>query len=234
LILDRSVTLTTGNIYYASVQLIDGSIERIQIDPALVDSTPKTTITFVGASSLTQQPMKEGTFIIDGPIGGEMGTLWRVVSVTEPNVGEYAVTALQHDKTKYNRIDFGYVTNPLAITSYDDSVIGPVSNIAHTAESYFDGTTQLIRLSITWNAPTVGVASKYKMMVSFDGSPFTDYGLWYSENGFIEHADNGTYIVKVFAISATGKKSPKTKYTFVFDVADVMLVPEVKNLRVEV
>ena len=78
---------------------------------------------------------------------------FRVLSVTEPEVGVVEVTALEHDPTKYARVELGIqlATTPFSILpNYTTSPLTPPSNVSAIGYLTGVGTTTVARITVSW------------------------------------------------------------------------------------
>jgi predicted phage tail protein len=152
------------------------------------------------------------------------GTLWnfksstiiprqfRVVSLTEPQPAQLEITGLFHDPNKYARIEDGLNLTDQAFYSglgdpYSDP-IGPPSNVTITDYYVGEGTTTVLRTTVSWTSSTdprvltynvqAQGSNGYSNIVSGAAGPSLD----------IDNLPVGDYVFSVQGVTGDGRQSP--------------------------
>lgn len=140
--LDQAYTFQVGKDYQLTIVMPDGTLSTQDITNAT-----GTTASITLAGALSGVPLVGAGFVITGDV---TPTLWRVLANKETAENIFEVTALQHDPTKYDRIELGI---QLAVPNYtvlNNSTPAPPTGV--TAQEFvisLNGTAQT-RDVISW------------------------------------------------------------------------------------
>ena len=199
---------TSGTDYFIDgewtmiVMLPDNSVES-----RAISSISNQVITLTTA--LSQAPQANAQWIISRQTIQEQ--IFRIVTVSE-NDGSVDITALKHNPDKYDAVENGLVITPRDISILDDAT-DPVTNGAVTEYLYTTTTDVKVGATITWTPPSR--ATSYLVEVRIDQQNLVQYT---TQSASLELLDCevGTYIITVYALNITGKKS--AAYTFTASV----------------
>jgi predicted phage tail protein len=199
---DSAVTLAAGT-WTMYVVLADGTVES-----KTVSSVAGQSVTL--ASALSSAPQVGAQWVITGT--SLEAQTFRVVTVSEQDGGVVEITALKHDPDKYNAVEDGLVITPRDISILDDAT-APVTNGAVTEYLYTTTTDVKVGATITWTPPSR--ATGYLVEVRIDQQNLVQYT---TQSASLELLDCevGTYIITIYALNITGKKS--AAYTFTASV----------------
>ena len=199
---DSAVTLAAGT-WTMYVVLADGTVES-----KTVSSVAGQSVTL--ASALSSAPQVGAQWVITGT--SLEAQTFRVVTVSEQDGGIIEITALKHDPDKYDAVEDGLVITPRDISILDDAT-DPVTNGAVTEYLYTTTTDVKVGATITWTPPSR--ATSYLVEVRIDQQNLVQYT---TQSASLELLDCevGTYIITVYALNITGKKS--AAYTFTASV----------------
>jgi len=199
---DSAVTLAAGT-WTMYVVLANGTVES-----KTVSSVAGQSVTL--ASGLSSAPQVGAQWVITGT--SLEAQTFRVVTVSEQDGGIIEITALKHDPDKYDAVEDGLVITPRDISILDDAT-DPVTNGAVTEYLYTTTTDVKVGATITWTPPSR--ATSYLVEVRIDQQNLVQYT---TQSASLELLDCevGTYIITVYALNITGKKS--AAYTFTASV----------------
>lgn len=199
---DSAVTLAAGT-WTMYVVLANGTVES-----KTVSSVAGQSVTL--ASALSSAPQVGAQWVITGT--SLEAQTFRVVTVSEQDGGIIEITALKHDPDKYDAVEDGLVITPRDISILDDAT-DPVTNGAVTEYLYTTTTDVKVGATITWTPPSR--ATSYLVEVRIDQQNLVQYT---TQSASLELLDCevGTYIITVYALNITGKKS--AAYTFTASV----------------
>lgn len=199
---DSAVTLAAGT-WTMYVVLANGTVES-----KTVSSVAGQSVTL--ASALSSAPQVGAQWVITGT--SLEAQTFRVVTVSEQDGAVVEITALKHDPDKYDAVEDGLVITPRDISIFDDAT-APVTNGAVTEYLYTTTTDVKVGATITWTPPSR--ATGYLVEVRIDQQNLVQYT---TQSASLELLDCevGTYIITIYALNITGKKS--AAYTFTASV----------------
>jgi predicted phage tail protein len=192
---DSGISPSPGETYTLHVMLPDGTIGTSEIDTIVGN-----TVNLVTA--LSDTPQVNAIWVISSTLVEPQ--LFRVVSLIDTNDGQFEVSALAYNESKYD-----YVENNLALTRTPVSLltVPPDSpqNIQITESLYSSGTGVKVLVTIAWDR--VERADSYIVNYSRDdGAQVTKLNIR-SQLCEIRDAEAGFYKVTVTAVNVAGKRS---------------------------
>jgi predicted phage tail protein len=199
--IDAPITLATGTTYTLSSQTAIGTL----IDMPIVNTTMGSTQVLQTAPMLAQLPQEGAIWTVTSSVLNP--ETWRIMSIVEDQKGIYAVTALEHNTSKYDAIEKNLQLQVLN-TSVITTVPTPVTNILVVGSKYtISPGVQGTKMSISWDkSPT---AIKYIVSYIENANPLIE--LPPTANTSIEILSavvGATYTITVTAYNALGKASP--------------------------
>lgn len=199
---DSAVTLAAGT-WTMYVVLANGTVESKTVSSVVGQSVTL-------ASALSSAPQVGAQWVITGT--SLEAQTFRVVTVSEQDGAVVEITALKHDPDKYDAVEDGLVITPRDISILDDAT-APVTNGAVTEYLYTTTTDVKVGATITWTPPSR--ATGYLVEVRIDQQNLVQYT---TQSASLELLDCevGTYIITIYALNITGKKS--AAYTFTASV----------------
>jgi predicted phage tail protein len=209
--LDAPVTLQAGEVYTLTVQLPDPDDSAALItQQRAVSNAPGSTQVITLAAPFTQAPPVQAAWILQST--AIAATTWRCLSCKESDDGtEYEITALAHDPAKFAAVEEGLVLERTPVTRLATRVKPPTS-VTLTPQTYQDGQTWRIKLSVSWVPSVAGL----QHMVSWRMAQ----GSWTTLAATVDQAvdvaglDAGTVQVEVRAVNSLGTVSvPATAST---------------------
>ncbi len=200
--IDSPVTLAAGT-WTMYVVLADGTVES-----KTVSSVAGQSVTL--ASALSSAPQVGAQWVITGT--SLEAQTFRVVTVSEQDGGVVEITALKHEPEKYDAVEDGLVITPRDISILDDAT-EPVTNGSVSEYLYTTTTDVKVGATITWTPPSR--ATSYLLEIRVDQQNLVQYT---TQSASLELLDCevGTYIITIYALNITGKKS--AAYTFTASV----------------
>jgi predicted phage tail protein len=211
--LDAPVTLQAGEVYTLTVQLPDPDDSAALItQQRAVSNAPGSTQVITLAAPFTQAPRVQAVWILQST--AIAATTWRCLSCKESDDGtEYEITALAHDPAKFAAVEEGLVLERTPVTRLVTQCKPPTS-VTLTPQTYQDGQTWRIKLSVSWVPSAAGL----QHMVSWRMAQ----GSWTTLAATVDQAvdvaglDAGTVQVEVRAVNSLGTVSvPATASTVV-------------------
>lgn len=155
---------------------------------------------------------------------------WRVLSVSETDGGRYTISALSHNRSKYDYIERGVPLQQRDTTNLN-VVPQPPTNLQVAEVIYDNGGRAVFKLVINWQGVT-GIKEYFIRYRQADGN-------WFSQS--IQRTDyeildavQTTYEIEVYSVSASMRKSiepAKVVYTAIgksaapADVQNVSIIP---------
>lgn len=199
--LDAPIALTTGTTYTISSQTPTG----VLIDMPLTNTILGSVQVAQTAPMLAQVPQEGAIWTItSSTLSPET---WRIMSITEEQKGIFAVSALEHNPSKFDAVEKNIQLQVLN-TSVISDVPAPVTNIVVTGSKYTISTgVQGTKMVVSWDkSPT---AIKYIVTYVENANPPIE--LPPTSNTSIEILSaivGATYTVIVTAYNSLGRASP--------------------------
>lgn len=222
--LDQVPEAASGSDWYLDVLLPTGGIERRE-----VASFAGNRVTLI--NPLSAEPITGAVWLLSSQ--SVEPRQFRVLTVAEAEAGVYQITALEHDPTKYARIELG-----LTLPEPDYSMIptGPVVapyNISVEGYTYLAGGTEHQALAISWTPSDDPRVMNY--IAEVQGPSDVKWRVAYSGPGtsFDElDAEPGQWMVRVRGVTGTGTNSPWVALTT--NVAGLLLPTPPDSVDIEV
>lgn len=195
LVVDNSIPLTPGDS--VSVVMPDGRVEQRTVQSGNFDRKE-----IVVSTPFSEAPRPQTVYIYEAT--SVVAQTFRVISVNEKD-GEFQITALEHNDTKYDFVEKDLALQPRDITILDQVPPSPTSiSIDERLVEINNAVTN--EIEIAWrnvpNATGYRVSLKTDNTLSFVTLADTPY------NNFTFTSDEiGVFTFRVSAISAIGKQS---------------------------
>ena len=200
LVLDQVPEQVSGSDWYLDVLLPTGGIERRQVDRFVGDHIEL-------VSPLSAEPIRGAIWMLSSQ--EVEPRKFRVLSVAEQETAIYQITAVEHDPTKYDRVEQG-----LNLPDEDYTLIptGPVAapySITVEASKYLAGGTEHQKITISWTPSDDARVVRYIAEVQGPndvswGEAFTGPGTSFD----LLDAEPGEWQIRVRGITGTGSASP--------------------------
>lgn len=222
--LDAVPDEAAGSDWYVDVLLPTGGIERRAV-AAFVDNRVEL------AEPFSAEPMIGAVWMLSSQ--SVEPRLFRVASVSEQEQAKYQVTAIEHDPTKYARVELG-----LNLPEPDYSLLptGPVSSpLSINVETwrYIAGGTEHQGLTISWTPSDDARVTSY--IAEVQGPNDVRWRTVYTGTGVsfdITDASSGEWMVRVRAVTGIGTLSPWVALTT--NVAGLLLPIPPDSINIEV
>ncbi|MCB8889920.1 TipJ family phage tail tip protein [Vreelandella malpeensis] len=228
LTLDQVPDAVHGQRWFLDVMLPNGRPER------------RAVAAFDGDQVRLDQPLSAT------PVTGAMWILssqsieprqFRVLAVSE-STGEgggleYHVTALEHDPTKYARIELGIELEPPNYTLLPSGPVSPPYAITAQAFTYLAGGTEHQGMTISWTPSDDPRVQRYILEVQ--GPADMQWRTVYTETGTsvdLRDVDPGQWMIRVRGVTALGTGSPWV--TLITNVAGLLLPVPPDSVDIEV
>lgn len=208
--LDDAVVLApmgAGVMPTISIRLADGAvIERTLIEQSV------TTSVVTWATPLPSLPVANAVWVISEASLEPM--LARIIGIAQSeSKGEYMITALQHNPSKYAAIESNMALEIPALTIIDPSQVNvPLNLVIHESPYQVAPGTNGIMLALSWT----GEAISYDMTWSRSGANQTNSVTTNTTTPTfdIQNALAGTYTFSITAINMFGRRSQPLVQTF--------------------
>jgi len=221
--LDSAVTLGSGQSTI-SVRLQDGTFADRVINESRSSSV--TTVTF--ASPLSTLPLVNSMWIISN--ANLQPILARVIGVAQgENAGEYSITALEHNPSKYAAIEQGLKIEVPTTTVIDIDTVQTPSNLNITDGRKAISENALVSvINVSWT----GSELRYELSWRRTGASPTNWETISTSvpNAEIESVVTGTYEFSLVAINGFGKRSASIMGSHSVVITDTT-PSSVQNLR---
>lgn len=195
LVLDKIIEFDSGVTYTMLMQTAKGAaVERI------LSNSPGTTDELLWATALSAD---EYSFVGAQLVISASNLSTRpfvIISVIEDD-GFFTVNGVEYDAAKYDRIDYGIITDKPTYTSLLPFKLLPPTNIVVTAYSYVLGeqTTRMRGLNISWTPSTDPRVEEYEVkLVSSLGAKY--YGTTTNSSIDWRDAGEGLYNIRVRSV----------------------------------
>jgi predicted phage tail protein len=206
------------------------TITALSFDPAseAVAGKPYSTATL--GSPLSQQPVANAVYLLSSSNNTEYeATTWQVVAITEPEVGQFSITAVQWNEGKFAAVEQNITFNMQGYSTLPNQILAPLpapSNVAFKSYVVGVGNTTVLRTTITWtgsNDPRVvayqvevingsGVVVKVLtargLSVDVDNLSPDTYGFAVRALGTAGQTSAWAYLPQATAISGTSNTTP--------------------------
>jgi predicted phage tail protein len=188
----------------AAVNPIGASINIVSIDGAVrtgsitgVNGRKLTVASNQGLANMLSGVQAQALWVIE--TSGIAAQLFRVIQVTEADRGQYDITAVAHNPSKYDAIEYGLALEVRDISDLSTRPSAPTS-VQVSENLYLYQSNVFSLMTISW--PSVIGATAYKVGYSKDGAN------WVFENTpanelEIRMAAPGSYDVRVWTIGAS-------------------------------
>lgn len=193
---DSTAGLVAANSPTLSVQLDDGTAETRPVASI-------TGNTFTVSPGFSSAPMPNGIWQFETTAVREQ--LWRVLGVSETNGVDYEISAMAHDPSKYNFIEYGWALEPRDITDLDIPPAAP-ENLTGVEVIYEMQGRAAAKIQLSWTS--VADAGRYRVQWRLNG------GNWQTQTTLapaceILDSAAGTYEITVLGLRGlvTGKSS---------------------------
>jgi predicted phage tail protein len=193
----------SGETYTFNVELPDGNIE---VHP--VNSFTGRTLHL--ASAFSVQPQAGAMWALTGTDVNPRQ--YRVLSNKEIEANKFQISALQHDPTKYARVEQGISLAPIAY-SRPNSTIKPVSNVTALESLYIVDGASRSRISLSWTPGDDFQSVKFSVSaIGPDG--FQDFGIVKQPTIDISDTRAGTYTFTITAFNSKNLGSIPTVFVY--------------------
>lgn len=227
--LDREVVIDIAySPYTLSFMAADGTLEtRTITNPSSVTDL----ITFTEA--LTTEPIYGARWGISS--AAVSGKPYRVIGIKRTAPGDYVITALEYDESKYARIDEGLVLDAKQYSIYNKDKPKAPTALEVSEYLYKYDFTLKSGITVTWTPSEVNkeLVRGYEVQIQIANGDWRSLGETTGTTLSIKDVDTGEHNVRVRAISFVGIQGDwYTKNVTLFGVA---AAPEdVSNFRIAV
>jgi hypothetical protein len=154
---------------------------------------------------------------------------WRVITVSEQDGSQYAVTALSYDASKYNYIERGRPLMPRDITNLNVIPLSP-TNLAANEVIYENNGRVLVKIIVSWQR--VNAVNQYRIRYR------KQFGNW--QNFTLERNDyeildttNSRYEIQVYSLNAALQQSVEPANLLFQAVGKTAVPGDVQDLSIE-
>lgn len=214
MVLDRSVTLLTGQTY---------TIEWLDVDGTTIISRPVTSsvgahTTITWSTAAATAPYAGATWIITSNI--IEGKLYRIYNVKELDGNAFEVNALAYDAARYTAVDS--VTNPDLWTPINKvlNYCPSPTNVTWHRETETDSYgRKIVNLRINWDQTDSQYISNYQVRYKRNDAQVTNIMLASHREFVIPNVTEGDFTVYITAVNVSNVKSAVTIDTYANDLS---------------
>lgn len=198
-----------GGLSRISIRMPDGTfVERNIYESGNVEEL--TTLTW--HDPLPADPVPYAIWLVSSPSLEPM--LARVIGIAQgENAGEFIISALEHNASKYDAIEKGWqLTEPKTSIINTKNVPTPTDFQVYESPYLVAPGVQGLSLGVSWS----GDAIHYEVMWKRDGKYPTNWTTVTTQNPMLdlENVRAGTYTFRIVAVSAFGVRSAKLEATY--------------------
>jgi len=204
---DQAVTLAAGEPYEINVVLADGAVATRGIT-----SAAGTTAVLDLDADLPEAPAPGAVWTLSSSIAAPRP--FRVLGITETDKNLFGITALQHDPTKYDRIENGYNLAPQSYSAIPTGAIQPPRDLSISTYLYQAGAEVKTGGTLHWSPPDDPRVILFEAQVQRSAdATFSITGKTSGVNLDIPDITEGTTQARVRAIDGLGRKSAWQTFT---------------------
>jgi predicted phage tail protein len=211
--LDSLVQLSGAPSYTLTVVMPDNTVygSNNNTNPLNFSTSPDgtyTIITLYPQFALPRQPMPNAEWILVD--SSTVPRLFQTVSVAQPQPGRYQVTAAQYNPGKFDYVEFGVAFPEQVFSHLPDLVLAaltPPSDVSVIDYMIGVGATQIIRVTVSWAAPSDIRVDHFQVQAHGVGVVFDRI---YDANGAsfdIDGLPSGSYTFAVRSITKDGSNT---------------------------
>jgi predicted phage tail protein len=213
-LLRRGTITVPAGAAFARIQLFHNStssarymyVDEVRFAPAVTldNNSVDGTTTVVLSSAMSFTPEEGAMYALSGDV---VPRTFRVVVNREVEDGQYEITALAHDPTKFARVELGLNLDPLQYTRIDRNSVAAPTNLAVTKSDYFINNQVRTRLSVSWTAADDPTILFYELRYLAPGQIFTEPETTAQVSFEIKDAETGEYQFEVRSVTADRRRS---------------------------
>jgi hypothetical protein len=219
-VIDSAIEIEAGKLYEISVILDNGAVETRKVTNA-AGSTDTITIDSAFSSAVS------ANMIFTISRNDLVPTQWRIINVVERDKNIFTVTAVEHDPTKYARVENNInISRPPRSELERFEQQGP-KNISVVHNIVARDSVVLNQLSYGWD--NLLAAIEYEFQFRVDDDPFSEWAKTSSASTEIVGED-GLYTFRVRGINIFQQRSLSTEFEFYADKSNAE-IENVSGLR---
>lgn len=200
--IDRAFSVSSGATYTLLVMLPDGTVAQKQ-----VASISGTTLNLV--SALSAAPAAGAVWMLTSNVVAV--EKFRVVGITDLGGGQFEISGLQYNETKYARVEEDVILTQVPVSLLNSPPDAPGG--IQVSESLYEKTGGVATLvEVAWNPPARAVS--YIFTYQRENGNIVTYDNVVQPLFEIEDALEGSYVFSIIAVSALGKRSSAGSKTY--------------------
>lgn len=225
-VLDAAIELEVGETYELSVELPTGEVET-----RAVTTGAGTTATLQVSPDFSAAPNPHAMWAVTA--SNVEPVPYRVMGLAELEKNVYEVTALQHDPTRYDRVERDMELPQPSFSVLPSGALPTLDGLAVSEYLYLVAGTVLAGATLSWSPPRDGRAQLFEVEVTRPGAAgFQPLGFVSSVSIEVRDVQAGAHTFRVRALSFLGQKGPwSTLETSLFALAAPPA--DVENFHVE-
>ena len=235
-----------------SAKVIASNGSQITLDKAVVLDAETYTVDYYGADGetinsvvISESDMStsviSGTYADPAFVGSSLilkhATLkprqFRVISITDTGEGQYEISGMFYDATKYDAIETGYTLPADVYTKRNLATQLPVQSLSATEEQYHDAGSTRRRIRVDWTDPTDGNAIEYGLTYTRNSNNIETVTGIKPTQYVIDNAPVGEYHIEVFALNINGAKSTNETVDITLDSVSTSSLNAPINFQVQ-
>lgn len=146
LVLDKSFNFESGDNYFISVTLPDGTVEKLGVTnpESETDTVPLST-------NLSQAPNPGAVWNLS--TDSVVNRSWRVIDRIEEDDGEFTIRGMLYDENSYARVENNAVIESTPFSDLPSGPLGVPSNLAVKEFLKTEGNAVIPGVTVTWTSP---------------------------------------------------------------------------------
>lgn len=204
--LDRTIKAKAGD--HLTINLPSGKtearlIQKVEVSNEKIAAKTKERSVITVQVAYSEIPQINAIWVIDSE---ELSTmLFRIISITSPEDGQFEINAIQHVPDKYDYVDHGSKIDPPPITVVPPSIQASPASVTITEHATVDQGLDNINITISWQAAANAVA--YEVEWRRDSLPWVKVPTVGAQSIDINNVYKGNYLARVRAVNSLGVSS---------------------------
>jgi len=201
--LDQAIELDSAETHKLAVVLPGGSVVEREIDVYACNGNSVALL-----QTLPATPLAGAMWVIQSSdLAAEQ---FRIVANREVDFGIFEITAVQHDPTKYARVERGVNVTPPPTSRFPTGPIPQVLNLTFTEFLYLDNGVVKPAVELDWSDPGDPRVQYYEVEAQPPGLGYQRVGIATASNLDVRPTEQGDWRFRVRSIDGLGRVSKWT------------------------
>jgi hypothetical protein len=199
ILIDRDIEIEAGVTYNLTVQQTANNVVERELNNAA-----GTTRRLTFSTALSAAPQADSVWIIST---SEVATReFMILRKTETDIGEYEITGLLYNESKYSEVEEGIVIESLPTIGLPVGELDPPSALEIQPYTYLEGDQGIRKYGVvlSWVPSPDPRSDRYQLRYTFNDGPWNEIGRTSQVSFDWEDVRSGTYDFGVRAMGLTG------------------------------